>query len=694
MNTSMAVTTQRETQKRCDYCGLPFGGPGSPDNKQHFCCYGCSLVQRITGNRGEGGIASWILIRLGIGAFLAMNVMMISLVLYTNSPSDLGPSAIRGLHLALIILSTPAIVILGGTFVLGSAKGIQRGRITMDTLIITGSIAAYGVSTFHVIRNNGPIYFDTATMLLLIVTVGRLLEASAKNRTSNAIKDLMGMAPATAMVVRDGVEVEIPSADVLVGDLVAVRPGERIATDGKITSGECTVEESAFTGESQPRLCALGDRVYGGSINLDGFLNIEATAVGEDALLGQIQSIVEQAQMEQAPVERLAERISVAFLPVVWIVAALAVIYWGVARNNPVQAGLSGLAVLVVACPCALGIATPMATCLAIGKAARSGVLIRSTDMLEQLPKIHKVFFDKTGTLTTRELAVVEVWTAGDLSWEEAIAWTATLESASEHLSARAIVDYAEDKDIPLGIICDFHAIPGKGASGVVSINHQEKSVTVGSLALLSVTHRIPESFREIDATLSTVFVGLDGEVAAVIALKDCIAKNAQEVIKILKSDGIITAIMSGDREGPTRRVGNDLQFDEMLFECSPTDKVGAIRSALKAQPGIAMVGDGINDAPALAEADVGISMAGGTDLAREASDVTILGDDLMRIPWVIELSKLTYKIIRQNLWWAFSYNSVAMVLAFLGYVHPLIAAGAMVGSSLAVIANSMRLLK
>jgi heavy metal translocating P-type ATPase len=546
----------------------------------------------------------------------------------------------------------------------------------------------------NVIRGSGNVYFDTATMLLLIVTAGRLLEASAKNRTSHAIRDLMKLAPEQARVLRYGAEAGIPSGEVRTGDVMVVRPGERIPADGRILSGECLIEESAFTGECRPRPCAPADRVWGGSINCDGLITVEATAVGSEALLGQILAMVYRAQHEQAPVERLAERISTAFIPVVWLVAIAAGGYWGLVRGDLEQAGMSALAVLVVACPCALGLATPMATCLAIGRAARAGVLVRSGEVLERLPSVRTVFFDKTGTLTANDLSVAEVRTADGVSPGEALAWAASLEAGSEHSVAAAIVAAARLSGISLGSITDFSAIPGRGVSGLVEIDGVTRRVTVGSLKLLAEEHETPGSVDLGDSELTTSYVGWDGMVQAAIVLRDHIRPAAEAAVAALAAIGVESSIISGDRREPTRHLADALGITRVFSECSPSEKATMITRARKHMPGVAMVGDGINDAPALAKADVGIAIGGGTDLAREASDVTLLGDDLMRIPWVLEFSRRVYKIIRQNLFWAFAYNSAAMLLAFAGYIHPLIAATAMVVSSIAVIANSMRVLR
>lgn len=684
---------------QCDYCGLWFSGSGySPDNEHRFCCYGCYLVQRIAGAQGDEGIAAWILIRLGAGAFLAMNVMMLSLVLYADSTAALGLSSVRDLHWALLILSTPAAVILAGPFLLAGLKNLRRGRVSTDALILTGSLAAYGVSTLHVIRGSGHVYYDTATMLLLIVTLGRLIEASAKNRTSRAVREMCELTPQMARVLLDGREVDVPCAEVRKGDLLAVKPGERIPADGRIMRGTCLVEESAFTGEARPRSCSPGDTVFGGSVNHDGLITVEATAVGAESLVAQIQEMVLRAQRERAPVERMAERAATAFVPIVWLLALGAAAYWGVVRSDPERAGMSALAVLVVACPCALGIATPIATCLAIGKAARMGVLIGSGEVLERLPSVRRVFLDKTGTLTLNDLRVSEIYVISrGISELEALAWAAPLEAGSEHAIARAIVNAARSRGVPQGDVTDFRVFPGLGVSGTVGVNGDSRRVTVGSLRLLRQEHQVPPGLGLVDdrEPLTTAYVGWDGEVRAAISLSDRARPEARGTIDRLRAEGLRIVMISGDREAPTKRLASEIGIHDVLYECTPAEKVSAIRKAREARAGaIAMVGDGINDAPALAEADVGIATGGGADLARQSSDVTLLGDDLSRIPEVLKLARTTYGIIRQNLCWAFGYNLIAICLAFTGLVHPLIAAIAMVGSSLSVIANSMRLLR
>ncbi len=680
--------------KTCEYCGLPFSGNGyCPDGKRHYCCYGCHLVHQIVHAKCEEGLATWLLLRLGIGTFLAMNVMMLSLVFYTTPEADLGATDTQSMRWIMLALSTPVLLILGSPFAIGGLKELRRGRIGIDILLATGSISAFAVSACSTIRGTGHVYFDTATMLLLIVTLGKLLEASAKSRTSNAVKDVMSLIPSTARLSRNGVQIEVPTDEVQEGDLMVVKPGEHIPADGQITSGDCLVTESAFTGESQPRSCEVGDTVFGGSINCDGLVYVQATAVGSHSLLHQIRQMVERAQQERAPVERVAERIASVFVPTVWFTAIGAAIYWGVIHGNAERAILSALAVLVVACPCALGLATPIATSLAVGRAAQ----IRSGETLELLPAVRTVLFDKTGTLTTGLLSVQRVVPASPLlTPDEVLAWGATLEAGSEHPIAGAIVAEARSRGVPKGQLLSFRVIPGRGAEGDVKMNGITRHVTVGSPALFSDRESVSGTLACQECSESTlIYIAWDGCVQASVIMRDTIRPEAELAIAGLTSASIKTMVVSGDQAEPTEWVANQLNIVESIAECSPIEKMAALRLEKRRTDGVvAMVGDGVNDAPALAEADIGIAIGGGTELAKQSSDVTLMGDDVSRIPEVLALARFVYRVIRQNLWWAFGYNSAAMAGAFFGYVHPLIAATAMLFSSATVIANSMRVLR
>ena len=683
----------------CDHCGLLLGPKRcSPDGDLQFCCYGCYLVHRIIGSQDEQGVAAWILARLGVGAFLAMNVMMISLLLYTDALQDIGEGARAAFRWVLLGLSTPAVIILGVPFARGALAEIRRHTVSTDALITLGVAAAYGVSAAHVIQGNGRIYFDTASMLLVLLTLGRLLEAMAKSRTSRVVRGLLELAAPKARVLGDDGEREVRPEEVRRGERVRVKPGEKIPVDGRVVSGVTTVEEAPFTGESVPRLCRIGDRVFGGSVSADGEIVVEAEDVGDGALLAQMARLVQEAQERRAPVERLVGKVARVFVAVVLLVAAGSWAYWHLVRDNDPRGGMSALAVLVVACPCALGLATPLVTTLGVSRAARAGVLIRSGEALEGLSRVTRLFLDKTGTLTRGTMQLVDLVPLGaeGPSREEALALVASLESASEHPTARAIASAAAEAAVPTGSVRDFRAIPGEGAVGVVSTDGAERQVAAGTAEFMA---RMgfprpdgPAQVHDGHAGATLVYAGWDGEVRAIASLSDKLRPDARPAVEGVRALGIAVSVLSGDRGSVVREMADQLSLDDVRGDCTPDVKIEEIRRAREAGDVVAMVGDGINDAPALAEADIGIAMSSGTELAKEASDVTLLGDDLMRLPWLLALSRTAYRLIRQNLTWAFGYNLVMLTVAFFGYLHPLLAALLMLGSSFFVLGNSLRL--
>jgi len=684
----------------CDHCGLPvaaFGYCPGPDAR--FCCYGCYLASRIVG-RGEGGAPAWVLARLGIGAFLAMNVMMVSLLLYSGELQDLGAEAEAWFRWVLLALSIPAMVILGHPFLAGMGREVRRLRPSLDSLVALGSACAFGVSAAHVLRGTGPIYFDTATMLLTLMTVGKLLEASAKSRSATLIRGLLSGQPTEARVVRDGCERTIPARELRVGDRVRVRPGERVPVDGEVVAGISSVHEAQFTGEAEPRACGPGDSVIGGSVNGDGEIIVEARGVGEASLLAQIARLVQEAAARRAPVERLVERVSSVFVPAVAAIAAGAFALW-LAEGQPARGGMSALAVLVVACPCALGLATPLVTSLAIGRAARGGVIVRSGEALELLPRVSRVFLDKTGTLTRGMLRVVEVLAADPSAANEALAWVATLQTSGEHPLGRAIVAEAARRGLALGSVEEYRVLPGQGALGTVLVGGLRRRVYAGTREFVEANgFSIPKALRGHSARGTLVFAGwreIEGraqDAAAQLCLVcvDELRPEAAAVVCALRGDGTAVTMLSGDRPEVAQAVAEAAGIAEVAAPCLPHDKLRLLRAAKAGDQVVAMVGDGVNDAPALAEADVGIALGGGADLAREAGDVTILGDQLGRLPWLIDLARAAYARIRRNLIWAFGYNLLAIGVACFGLLHPLVAVLVMLASSAFVLSNSLRL--
>lgn len=674
----------------CAHCGLPVRG-GYQSDGLSFCCYGCYLVRRVMGEEADEGPATFILARLGISGFLAMNIMMASLILYTDALEGLPDTTLTVLRYVLWVLATPVLILLATPFLVSAYHDARDRRLTMDTLVAMGSIAAYAVSAVNVVRGSDhPIYFDTATMLMVLVTVGKLLEAQAKTRTHALLKGLVKLGASHATVVRGGQEVEVPVEEVQAGDELVIRPGETIPADGVVLRGRSSVHEAEFTGESAPRPCMPGDRVYGGSLNEEGLIAVRAEGVGRDSLLGQITRIIEEARSRRAPIDRLADKVAAWFIPLVWAASIGAALYWWLAHDDPVKAGMSALAVLVVACPCALGIAAPLAISLAIGKAAGAGVLIRSPGAVEVLPTISSVYLDKTGTLTRGHMALAAVIPGPATDSSEALRVVATLEHGASHSIAKAIVRGAEARGLDLGELRELTQRPGRGVEGVVEIGGRQFAVRAGTAEWLNPSESLLGAEEDV-ADATQVYAEWEGG-SALLLLRDAVRPEAPDVVRALREDmGLEVLVLSGDREEPTAAAAGQLGIDGYHARMTPDAKADRVEAARSEGRVVAMVGDGTNDAPALTVADVGIAMAGGTDLARDAGDITLMGDDLTRLPWLLSLTKHTCGTIRGNLVWAFGYNALMVTIAFFGLLHPLLAAILMLFSSLVVIGNSLR---
>ena len=662
-----------------------------------FCCYGCSLAWRIVGDQNEAGTPALILVRLGVAGFLAMNVMMISLLLYSDAIAGIGSQAVSAFRIALAVLSAPVMLLLGLPFLSGAGRELRRGLPSMASLIAVGAFTGFGVSVVHVLQGRGHIYFDTATMLLVLTTFGKLLEASAKADAAKQLKALLELEPVIAHLLAGEEERDVPAHKLLPGHRVRVRPGEKIPADGLIRAGETSVQEAIVTGEFQPRPAGPGDTVLGGSANGEGEITVEVTAAAGDSRAAQIRRLAEEAQARRAPVERIAARTARVFVPMTIMVAAAAFGFW-LWRGEAARAGMSALAVLVVACPCALGLATPLAITAALGRAAREGVLIRSGEALEELARVEEVLLDKTGTLTKGRPVVKEIVCCDpECSEGETLSWLASLESSSEHVIGRALGGAAREAGLRLGTVEGFRAFPGRGAAGEVALGGERRRVIAGSLDFLGSQQVDCSETRELPAVApeaTLVFVAWGGRLRARVSLSDSLREDAPAAVQRLRQLGLRVALLTGDRRAAAERLAREAGVEEVTADCLPEQKLAEVRAHRRRGVVVAVVGDGINDAPALAEADVGIAMGGGADLAREAGDIALLGEGLLRIPWMVGLSRHTYRIIRQNLGWAFGYNLVAMGFAFAGLLHPLIAALAMLGSSLFVLHNSLRLSK
>ncbi len=677
----------------------------------------------------DPGEEAWrLLTRLALGLVFSMDTMMMSFFLYSDwaraalfgGAPAIPPAIVFLFKLNMLLGSTLTLIALVPPILQSSWQGLRERRLSTDTLIALGSLSGYFASLYG-IATGGDVYFDTATTILVFVTAGHYLELRARAQGTEALERLLARAPDVACVRRDGEEVEVPAAGIAVGEEVIVRPGGTMPVDGAMISGSGSVNEASITGEARPVYKEPGAPVFSGTVSLDGYFVVRAAGVGENRVMARLVRLLREALSRRAPVQRLADRVSAIFVPLTVLMAVGAFAFWSW-RAGPSHGLMVALAVLLIACPCALGVATPLALWAGMGRAAEGGVLIRSAEALEKLAGVKAIFFDKTGTLTQGTLRVSEV--AAEGAEAELIGRAASLELASEHSLGRAVVAYARQQGIALQPVHDVRAMPGLGIVGQIGNLPQtagkvanlpqtvgrvgNSSQTVGQVANLSYTAvgsgRLMERLgwpmndslsaanARLEAEGRTVAqVGWDGEVRGLIGFAEAVRPEASETARELIGAGLSVEALTGDNRAAGEALGRQLGI-RVHSTLLPEDKERLIGEARVRLGPVAMVGDGLNDAPALARADVGVALGCGVDITRETADVSLIGSDLRQVAWTINLARQTYRAIRQNLWWAFFYNILGVGLALAGVLHPIVSAMAMVLSNLFVVGNSLRL--
>ena len=626
------------------------------------------------------------------------------------------PAFFRGNHLAqglVQMLLAAVVMLINRKFFVSGFRSVYHGAPNMDTLVAMGSGVSFGWSVWELfamtravtdgdaaaaMRCHENLYFESAAMILTLITVGKMLEARSKGKTTDALKGLMKLAPKTAVLLKDGVEVETPIAQVRPGDLFAVRPGESVPVDGVVVEGQSAVNEAALTGESIPVDKTVGDTVSAATINQSGYLKCEASRVGEDTTLAQIIKMVSDAAATKAPIAKIADRVSGVFVPAVIGVAALTFVIWLLAGQSVGYALARGISVLVISCPCALGLATPVAIMVGNGLGAKNGVLFKTSASLEETGRVDIVALDKTGTITRGEPSVTQLVPADGVSERELLTLAASLEAKSEHPLAKAVLREAEARDVKPAAVADFTALPGNGLSATLD----GAALLGGSMAFIASRTALSDALRVQTEALAEqgntpLLFTRDGALLGVIAVADVIKEDSPQAVRELQSMGVRVVMLTGDNERTARAIGALSGVDEVISGVLPDGKEAVIRS-LQRQGKVAMVGDGINDAPALTRADIGIAIGAGTDVAIDAADVVLMKSRLSDVPAAVRLSRATLRNIRENLFWAFFYNAVCIPLAAGAFVHlgltlnPMVGAAAMSLSSFCVVTNALRL--
>jgi len=598
--------------------------------------------------------------------------------------------------LLLFFIVTPVQFIGGWTFYVGGYHAIKRRIANMDLLISIGTLTAYIYSTIVLFFPDAIpgeekyVYFEVSAVIIAFVLLGKYMEEAIKKKSSSAVRKLLDLSPPMARIVKDGVEIEVPAISVAVGDIMIIRPGEKIPTDGVVAEGESSIDEKMITGESLPVSKGVGNDVIGATLNKQGLLKVKATKVGKDTTLSQIVHVVEQAQSSTAKVQRMADSIAAKFVPSVISAAVVTFLVWNFVMGDFVAGLLAFVAVMIIACPCALGVATPAALMVGVGKGAEAGILIRGAEYLERSQKLTTVVFDKTGTITKGEPEVTDVVSVSHLSERQIIELGAAVELGSEHPIAQAVVNNARQIGITFPILEEFESLNGLGVKALVN----GRIVYDGNRKMMKKfgisTDEIEEKMSELESQGKTaIIVASENKIEGIIAVADTLKESSPMAIAALQDLKIECIMITGDNEKTAKAIAKDVGIEKVIANVLPADKAEEIKKLQSQGKIVAMVGDGINDAPALAKADIGIAIGSGSDIAKETGGIILIKDDLMDVSRAIRLSKATMKKIKQNLFWAFAYNSGGIPIAALGLLSPILAAAAMAMSSISVIANS-----
>ena len=710
-----------------------------PESEAIYCCFGCRMAHAITEEKGQVGAVRWTIVRLGIAIFFSMNLMaftmtMWSLDVYEVQRDPFQTQLFEVFRWLSMIFSLPVLLLLGVPLLQNAIISWRQRIFSTDLLIATGVTAAYGISVANVLRGVETVYFEVGATVLVMVTLGRWFEATGKQKATEALDKMAALLPTKAQRVTDDGVAEIECADIVAGDHLQIRAGERFPTDAILLNGETTVDQQVFTGESTPLGRIPGDRILGGTVNLDGHVVVEVTAAIREGSFGRLLQLLREARLSRGHYQRLADRVSAWFFPLITGVALLTlVVHWQHGAGAAIQASLS---VLLIACPCALGLATPLAVWTALSTAVKHQVLFRSGDAIERLATVQAVCFDKTGTLTTGTPQVRHLFSLDDYNASEVLRLCAALASTSSHPFSQAVVRFIEASDgqAQMPVLYHVSSVPGGGVAATLA---DGTHLRLGSLEFVSVDAQIEPRLRlRISHALSIA----DQEAASVVALSvadhpvilflltERIRPEATATAKAMMDSGLQLTVLTGDRSAKAEQLRRDLlDCHEVGCQCSaeciashaatpddhlrrfvpiptsrlriecdlrPDQKVTMLQQIREQHGPVAMVGDGINDAPALAASDVGIAMGCGADVSRDSAQVCLLSNDVSRIPWAIHLARRTRSVIRQNLFWAFGYNSVGVILASCGVLNPAAAAGLMIISSLLVISNSLRLMR